>query len=142
MLFNWYELKIYLITIICPWCPFHITTLQIKRKIFHVDVTRGTINAVAKPDHFSCTGNDHICVNYRWLELRIGTVNLNKYSLEVGQWSGGWLDVGKCVYLGLVVSIIAYSSLWMQRLWQFNILLSNLIFLQTNHLKFHSCLSK
>lgn len=108
-----FSLWLYLIAIVCPGRPFHAAALQVKGKIFHVDVTGWTIYSMTEPHHLTGTWHYHIRVNYRWLILRVSTGN--KTSLM-----RVWIDL--CTYNRFVIwdcvliLVVWYRSLWFNRL--------------------------
>lgn len=56
--------NVYLISIICPGCPFHGTVLNIEREVFNIDVTRALVNPVAEPSHHPIVAYNHVGIDH------------------------------------------------------------------------------
>ena len=72
------RVRVYMIAVVGPRCPFHLAALQIKGKEFNVDVARASEDAVTQPHHLPRIRYDHIGVDHRSAVLSIGTINQNK----------------------------------------------------------------
>lgn len=62
---------LYLIAIVSPRGPFHITVLDIEGEELHIYVTRAAKNAMTQPDNLAIVTDNHVCVDHGTIVLGI-----------------------------------------------------------------------
>jgi len=73
-MFAWTSGLTYLIAVVRPRRPLHITGLDVEREKFDVDVARRAVDTVTQPHDFPRVRHDHVRVNHGGAVLRIRAV--------------------------------------------------------------------